>query len=259
MNPEYLQKYYYFERNHWWFLVREKIIRQQLNKSLPANAQLRILNVGAATGRSSQMLQEYGEVISVEKDPDTCIFLREELGLTVVEGSVESLSFDDNVFDVVCAFDVIEHIEQQEQAINELFRVCKNNGVLYCTVPAFHFLWSSHDEVNHHKRRYTMKGIREVVVHKFTVEYSTYFNAFFKESAAPNIDAVGCCTLPGKIFDYSGLLDGFKNGKIMFIIKGKNSIEQSIWGIDIQQYQPDTVFTHYSIYKYGPALVNKAR
>jgi ubiquinone/menaquinone biosynthesis C-methylase UbiE len=177
MNPEYLQKYYYFERNHWWFLVREKIIRQQLNKSFPANAQLKILNVGAATGRSSQMLQEYGEVISVEIDPDTCIFLRGELGLTVVEGSVESLSFGDNVFDVVCAFDVIEHIEQQEQAINELFRVCKNNGVLYCTVPAFHFLWSTHDEVNQHKRRYTMKGIQEVVGHKFTVEYSTYFNA----------------------------------------------------------------------------------
>lgn len=176
MNPEYLQKYYYFERNHWWFLVREKIIRQQLNKFFPANAQLKILNVGVATGRSSQMLQQYGEVISVEKDHDTCIFLREKLGLTVVEGSVESLSFDDNVFDVVCAFDVIEHIEQQEQAINELFRVCKNNGTLYCSVPAFHFLWSSHDEVNHHKRRYTIKGIREVVGHKFIVEYSTYFN-----------------------------------------------------------------------------------
>jgi hypothetical protein len=97
------------------------------------------------------------------------------------------------------------------------------------------------------------------VIDLSNADFNFFKNILFKESAAPNIDAVGCCTLPGKIFDYSGLLDGFKNGKIMFIIKGKNSIEQSIWGIDIQQYQPDTVFTHYSIYKYDPALVNKAR
>ncbi len=177
MNPEYLQKYYYFERNHWWFLIREKIIRQQLNRSLPLNTQLKILNIGAATGRSSQMLQQYGEVISVEKDHDTCVFLRKELGLQVVEGSVESLPFGDNAFDVVCVFDVIEHIEQQEKAIGELFRVCKNGGILYCSVPAFRFLWSMHDEVNHHKRRYTIKEIREVIGHEFIVEYNTYFNA----------------------------------------------------------------------------------
>jgi len=176
MNPEYLRKYYSFERNHWWFLIREKIIRQQLNKSLPVNAHLKILNVGAATGKSSQMLQQYGEVISVERDHDTCVFLCKELGLPVVEGSVESLPFDNNAFDVVCVFDVIEHIEQQEKAIQELYRVCKNGGILYCSVPAFHFLWSTHDEVNHHKRRYTVNEIREVVGRKFVIEYNTYFN-----------------------------------------------------------------------------------
>jgi hypothetical protein len=89
-------------------------------------------------------------------------------------------------------------------------------------------------------------------------DFNFFKNILFKESAAPNIDAVGCCTLPGKIFNYSGLLDGFKNGKIMFIIKEKSSIEQSVWGIDIQHYKADTVFAHYSIYKYTPPLVNKA-
>jgi SAM-dependent methyltransferase len=177
MSPDYLQKYYFYERNHWWFLIREKIIRQQLNRSLPVNRRSKILNVGAATGRSSQMLQQYGEVTSVEKDAGACVFLREKLNLHVIEGDVELLPFEDNVFDVVCIFDVIEHIERQEQAVAELYRVCKNDGVLYCSVPAFAFLWSRHDEINHHKRRYTRRSIHEVLGEQFVVEYSTYFNA----------------------------------------------------------------------------------
>lgn len=176
MNPDYLQKYYYYERNHWWFLVREKIIRQQLKASLPPQRPLKILNAGCATGRSSEMLQEYGEVISVEKDADTCVFLRKELGLLVIENDLESLPFADNYFDVVCIFDVIEHIEEQNPVIAELHRVCKPNGLLYCSVPAFSFLWSRHDEVNHHKRRYTRKEISKVLEKKFLIEYSTYFN-----------------------------------------------------------------------------------
>lgn len=176
MHPDYLQKYYYYERNHWWFRVREKIIRQQLDASLPVHRPLKILNAGCATGKSSQMLQEYGEVISVEKDHDTCFFLREQLNLFVVEASLESLPFEDDLFDVVCAFDVIEHVDDEKKAVAELYRVCKADGVLYCTVPAYQFLWSAHDEINEHKRRYTRKGIAKVLGEKFIIEYSTYFN-----------------------------------------------------------------------------------
>lgn len=176
MNADYLQKYYLYERNHWWFVVREKIIRHQLNVSVPRHKKLKILNAGVATGRSSEMLQHYGDVVSVEKDHDTCVFLREKLELDVVECGIESLPFADNTFDIVCVFDVLEHIEQQNQAVAELHRVCKNEGLLYCSVPAFSFLWSTHDEVNHHKRRYTRKSICEVIEEKFVVKYSTYFN-----------------------------------------------------------------------------------
>ncbi len=75
-------------------------------------------------------------------------------------------------------------------------------------------------------------------------------NILFKESAAPNIDAVWCCTLPDSIFNYSGLLEGLKNGKIMFLIKGKDAVVNNVWGVDIQHYRKDTTFTKYSIYRY---------
>ena len=176
MEPDYIQKYYQFERKHWWFLIREKILIQQLNTSLPVRRPLKILNAGAATGRSSQMLQQFGDVLSVEKDAAACTFLRNKLGLQVVEAAVEALPFEDNYFDVVCIFDVIEHIENEDAAIDELYRVCKQGGLLYCSVPAFSFLWSRHDEVNHHIRRYTRQGIKRVIQKKFNIEYSSYFN-----------------------------------------------------------------------------------
>jgi len=178
MNSDYLQKYYHYERHHWWFSIREKIIRQLLDTSLPTGRRLNILNAGAATGRSSQMLMQYGEVISLEKDHDTCVFLRENLKINVVEGDLELLPFENESFDVICIFDVIEHVAQQELAVSELYRVCKTGGVIYCSVPAFSFLWSDHDEINHHKRRYTRKTITSVLEKKFTLEYSTYFNMF---------------------------------------------------------------------------------
>ncbi|MBX3255536.1 MAG: class I SAM-dependent methyltransferase [Chitinophagaceae bacterium] len=225
MNPEYLRKYYDYERNHWWFRVREKIIRQQINSSLPSYKPLKILNAGCATGRSSEMLQQYGEVFSVEKDHDVCVFLREKLNMEVWEAGLESLPFDDDFFDVVCVFDVIEHIAEQELAVAELFRVCKPGGFFYCSVPAFSFLWSIHDEVNHHKRRYTKRSLRCVLDKKFVIEYNTYFNfiLFFPVWLSR-------CVLQ-RMRKSPGMVSDFESGKILnsrffsFFFKSLFSIE----------------------------------
>lgn len=87
-------------------------------------------------------------------------------------------------------------------------------------------------------------------------DFNFFKNILFKECAAPNIDAVSCCTLPDRIFDYSELLNGLRSGKIMFIIKENRSIQNSIWDADIRHYKQDTNFTHYSIYKYDSIAVN---
>ncbi len=75
-------------------------------------------------------------------------------------------------------------------------------------------------------------------------------NILYKESAAPNIDAVRCCTLPDHIFDYTGLIAGLQNGKIAFIIKQTGSMQKSVWGVDIQNYIKDSSFPSYTLYKY---------
>ena len=181
MDKEYYKEYYDFERKHWWFRARQEIIRSLVIKYNQhyTNARLRILNIGVATGSSSIMLEEFGEVTSVEYDKACCEFLAQKVGIKAINASITDLPFKDNYFDLVCAFDVIEHVEDDKKAMLEMKRVSGNNGILMITVPAFMFLWSRHDEVNHHYRRYTNSKMESLALNtKLEVVFNSYFNFF---------------------------------------------------------------------------------
>ncbi|HUR11036.1 MAG TPA: methyltransferase domain-containing protein [Flavitalea sp.] len=179
MDKNYFSKYYELERNHWWFTVREKIITDAIRKRIRLPKIPSILNAGVATGRSTELLQQFGTVTSVEQDADTCAFLEEQLQIPVTCASVTDLPFFDDSFDMVCAFDVIEHVQEDASAIRQLRRVLRKDGRLILTVPAYNFLWSTHDNVNHHFRRYTADRIEKLLKKEgLSVEYLTYFNTF---------------------------------------------------------------------------------
>ncbi len=181
MDKLYFQEYYYLERSHWWFKARLRMLENLIVKSvLPkrvSQSKLRILNVGVATGATTQMLQKYGEVTSVEYDIHCCRFLLEKVGITAINASLTDLPFEKESFDLVCAFDVIEHIEDDKKALEEIHRVLIKNGVYFITVPAFDLLWSKHDEVNHHIRRYRLSKLSGLILNNnLTINYSSYFN-----------------------------------------------------------------------------------
>ena len=178
MDKDYYIEYYTLEREHWWFVVRGKIIMQRLAKELPTNRPLKILNVGVATGHTTELLSQFGEVTSLEYDKECRDFTMERMGIDIVHGSILELPFEDNQFDLVCAFDVIEHIEDDQLGVNEMKRVCKSGGHVCVTVPAFMSIWSHHDVVNHHFRRY----LKKEVVNLFEepggkIRYKNYFNS----------------------------------------------------------------------------------
>lgn len=179
MDPKFYKEYYALERSHWWFTARLKILEAQvipLAKERP-NRPLRILNAGVATGATSEMLQHYGEVISLEYDKDCCAFLEEKTALRPVQASLTELPFADSSFDLVCAFDVIEHIDDDALACREMARVLTTDGTYFITVPAFGFLWSNHDVINHHFRRYTRKTLTETLNKgNLSQTYTSYFN-----------------------------------------------------------------------------------
>lgn len=177
MDKSYYVEYYTLERKHWWFIVRGKIIMDRIRKSVPTDQPLKILNVGVATGRSTELLSQLGEVTSLEYDKDCCEFTSERMGIEIINGSVLELPFEDNSFDLVCAFDVIEHIEDDQLGVSEMKRVCKSGGHVCVTVPAFMSLWSHHDVVNHHFRRYVMQPMKDLFDGNGQTIYRTYFNS----------------------------------------------------------------------------------
>ncbi|PZR25932.1 MAG: hypothetical protein DI538_26915 [Azospira oryzae] len=177
MRAEYISAYYTLERENWWFLARAVILRDQLKRQYTGRNDLRILNIGAAFGASTVMLQEFGTVVSVEYNPECFAFLRAQLKLDVVQASITDLPFPDADFDLVCAFDVVEHVADHEAAVQEMFRVCRTGGQVFATVPAFQWLWSPHDVLNEHHRRYNKKQFLSLFG-SMSILFHSYFNFF---------------------------------------------------------------------------------
>lgn len=179
MDRNFLDDYFKMEREHWWFRVRESIILDQFRSGVYKDEPLHVLNVGAATGRSSEMLEPFGIVQSIEYDEPSYRFCRDVLKMKIDQGSITELPYPDDAFDCVCAFDVVEHVEDHQKAITELFRVCKPGGKIFITVPAFMSLWSNHDVVNHHFRRYRKKQMLNLFsANEGRLLRATYFNFF---------------------------------------------------------------------------------
>ena len=177
MTPEYYKEYYHLERSNWWFTARLEILKSQIEIMFPHKNDLNILNIGVATGATSQMLEMFGKVKSIEYDEVCFNFVKEKLQIDIEQGTILDLQFAENSFDLVCAFDVVEHVEDDQLAVKEMIRVCKSNGFVFVTVPAFMDLWSKHDEINYHFKRYTSKTLLPLFdSNTGNVIYHSYFN-----------------------------------------------------------------------------------
>ena len=104
----------------------------------------------------------------------------------LVHGSLERLPFPSNSFDAVFALDVIEHIQNDKAAVQEMYRVLGDNGLAVFTVPAFGWLWSKFDLREHHVRRYRRAPLAAILTHAgFAIKKITYFNTFLFPLIAP--------------------------------------------------------------------------
>jgi len=166
------------EEHHWWFVGRRRLFAQLLTDlAVPRDAA--ILDVGTSTGTNLRLLKGlgYSNVTGVDRSPQAIEFCSAK-GLGPVElGDVCNLPFADGSFDVVFATDIIEHVDNDMSALQELSRVLKPNGRVLITVPAFQVLWGVQDEVGHHKRRYRLKElVDKVLAAGFRPLQQYYFN-----------------------------------------------------------------------------------
>lgn len=179
MEKEYYKEYYHLERKNWWFTVRSRILADRIATFIPRNSNNQVLNVGVATGATSEMLAQFGQVMSVEYDKDCYEFTKTVLQSPLINGSILELPFEKSQYDLVCAFDVIEHVEDDLKAVREMKRVCKSGGYIVVTVPAFMSLWGQHDVVNQHYRRYLLPELEKLFLAESDgkIIYQNYFNS----------------------------------------------------------------------------------
>ena len=178
MEKDFYLQYASVEDKHWWFVARRQIIQQVIQKlNLPKNAQ--ILEAGCGTGGNLQMLSRHGQVSAMELEEIACQLANQRQVTQVKRGSLP-----DNIpftlqYDLILILDVIEHLDDDLSAIKALYYKLKPGGYLLITVPAYRFLWSEHDDINHHKRRYRLKGLKQVVKKAgYELNYGSYFNTF---------------------------------------------------------------------------------
>jgi SAM-dependent methyltransferase len=162
---------------HWWFIGRRFIIEQILNKLfLPKNAE--ILEVGCGTGGNLTLLAKFGRVYGVELDDTAREYARKRGIGIILKGSLpDEIPFAGQLFDLIVMTDVLEHVGEDHVALERLCSRLKLGGYILITVPAFPALWSRHDDLHHHKRRYTKERLRTILINGgYNIIKESYIN-----------------------------------------------------------------------------------
>lgn len=175
------------EERHWWFCARRQILERILTSlALPANA--KILEIGSGTGGNLAMLQRFGKVSALEMDDTARAMAQQKLGLgcDIRAGHCpDAIPFGAEQFDLICLFDVLEHIPDDVGTLAKLPGLLKSGGKVVITVPAYPWLWGAHDEYLHHQRRYRAKEFRQKLTRAgFKIQKFSYFNTLLFPLAA---------------------------------------------------------------------------
>lgn len=176
MDENYEEKYHQLEKKQWWFRARRNAVIDIL-ENIDRNAI--ILDVGCSSGILLQELKEKGFKnlygIDVSKK---AIETSKRSGFTnsfVMNG--ENPDFEPQTFDIIISSDSLEHMELDQKALNNWHRLLKPKGKIIVFVPAFMSLWSAHDEINHHFRRYTRTELKSKIRKAgYSIKKSGYWN-----------------------------------------------------------------------------------
>jgi 2-polyprenyl-3-methyl-5-hydroxy-6-metoxy-1,4-benzoquinol methylase len=195
------------EDRHWWFRGRRGIVTQTL-ADLGLSRSCQILDAGCGTGGNLELLSGFGTTTGMEADDEALAFASERGSAAVMKGYLpDGMPSFGRKFDLVVLLDVLEHIDRDRESLAALRTVMQPGAHVLITVPAFSFLWSKHDEIHHHKRRYVKSSLQSVIeAAGLKTIRMTYFNTVLfpliaavrlKERYLPPQDAMGELTVPG--------------------------------------------------------------
>lgn len=168
-----------FAEENWWHQGRRKILCDMMKKMVGNKQDKQILDVGCGPGGTSSHFLEFGKVIGMDSSISAIKHALKKRLDDVFISTIDSQPIQGEIFDIITALDVIEHIKDDSKALIELKRIMKKDGVIIITVPAFQFLWSERDIALSHFRRYTIDSLTRTLSESgFRVMRISYFFSF---------------------------------------------------------------------------------
>jgi 2-polyprenyl-3-methyl-5-hydroxy-6-metoxy-1,4-benzoquinol methylase len=174
------QKFYEVDKNHFWKISRRRLILEWLQRYAQDKRGLKILDIGGACSILSSDMRKLGQVTVIEPDSETVKIAKELFAIDIRYGKLPNDIPVEGLYDVVTLLDVLEHIDDDKEAIKSVWKLLRPGGLFLCTVPAFQWLWSSHDVALHHKRRYHCKGLFNLLqAAGFEIKRFSYYTSLF--------------------------------------------------------------------------------
>ena len=161
MDPIALQAMIAAENSHPWY--RARLIFVQSAVKFLSSSSATILDFGCGSGAALEVCKNNGFKMTLGLDvSDYCVNATKARGIEARKIDSTMPSLDDN-YDLIICLDVLEHLEDDLGYLRMFKSHLKENGRILVSVPAHQFLWSHHDVVNHHYRRYSKSSFTRLV------------------------------------------------------------------------------------------------
>lgn len=160
MDNDAIRSHANLEADYWWFVGRRRVIQTVLRRYIGGTS-LSILDWGCGPGENFPILQEFGRTLGVDASAESIRYCHERGFSTVIQAATLQEMPAHDCFDLVTAFDVLEHIPDDEDFLKQARLHLRPGGYVMLTVPAYQFLWSELDDILGHVRRYTRRALVE--------------------------------------------------------------------------------------------------
>lgn len=163
--------------SHWWMRARRSIFRRILRECVKPPDGAHVLDVGPGFGVNTEVLAECGSVSVLDTSIESLTDCRRRGASRLVYGDAQAPPLRDRVVDLVCALDVLEHLDEDTAALAAWRELLRDDGRLLLTVPALPLLWGRQDVLAGHRRRYRKRDLQDRLrAAGFVVERLSYFN-----------------------------------------------------------------------------------
>src|SRR5512133_1960829 len=163
MDESVYHLHYEQEESHWWFAARAVIVRRIIDRYGNLKPGDTILDIGCGTGAILKSLSDRYRAVGIDLSP-LAVEYSKKRGLTeVFEMPVEQFPRDRYDVRAALLLDVIEHIDDDLSVLESTREIVEPDGRVIITIPAHHWMWSAHDLLHHHKRRYSVESLRDLL------------------------------------------------------------------------------------------------